>query len=377
VGEKICFANLNSVKQSSIIRILKNKVTKEEFDNLAVFVAVAEELRREPFFSEDNHDHLSGYQNKFHATFSHPAFLKSAVLPFRKIWMPSERCAFRKYDGTGGIRDLVFEHHPNRKLIEGHRYWFYTHFESQLKMPGRNGFVQESNRDIIDIWINAQVAHTGKKVGKNPIGKWELKDFDEWATRIGREKFEFLFRTSLQIFGSLYISFAEILAIPLFKKLQSEDGMMPGFEAEVALKYNPYPDPRYNITFDDFFWHLDRESLEETFDRLLAREKFQGLEHLLRGLFQKKSEAIAVICEFDKMEEMFKGCNVVVHEGETQINWDQFRMGGSGFNIFAGRVVHFLPDSDSRNKLDGAYSQFRIVFFDERKRQPNRREPKW
>jgi hypothetical protein len=350
-------------------------MTREDFDNLAIFVAVAEELRREPFFSEDNHDHLSGYKDKFCATFSHPVFLKSAILPFRKIWMPTERCAFRKHDGTGGIRDLVFLHHPNRALVEGNRYWFYTHFEAELQKPGRNGFVQECNQDIIDIWINTQVAHTGKKVGKNRIGKFELKDFDEWATRIGREKFEFLFRTSLQTFGSLYINFAETLAIPLFKKLQLENGMVPGFEAEVALKYNPYPDPRFNIIFDDFFWHLDRESLEETFDRLLTRQKFQNLKHLMQGLFPNKSEAIAVICEFVNMDEMFKGYNVAIQEGETQANWDQFRVGGSGFNVFAGPAVHFLPNTDSRIKLNDAYSQFRIVFFDERKRQPNRQKP--
>jgi hypothetical protein len=347
----------------------------EEFDNLAIFVAVAEELRREPFFSDDNHDRLSVCKDNFRATFSHPVFLKSAVLPFRKIWMPSERCAFRKYDGTGGIRELVFKHHQDRKVIEGHHYWFYTAFEANLTKC--NVFAQESNQDIIDIWINTQVAHTGKKTGKNPIGKFELKDFDEWATRIGREKFEFAFRTALREFGSDYISFAEILAIPLFKKLQSEDGIVPGFEAEVALKYNPYPDPRYNIFFDDFFWHLDRESFEETFDRLLARQKYQNLQYLIRGLFPNKSEAIAMICEFDKMEAMFKGCNVVVLETEAQIDWNLHRIDGSGFNVCAGRLIHFRDNSKVRDELNHAYSQFRILLFDERKRQPKRDMPEW
>ena len=120
---------------------------------------------------------------------------------------------------------------------------------------------------------------------------------------------------------------------------------------------------------------MDRESLEETFDRLLARQKFQNLKNLLQGLFPNKPEAIAVICEFVNMDEMFKGCNVIVQQGEAQVNSDQFRRGGSGFNVFAGPAVHFLPNSDSRVKLNDAYSQFRIVFFDERKRQPNRQNP--
>jgi len=354
-------------------------MTQEEFDNLAIFVAVAEELSREPFFSDDNHDTLSSFKDgetqKFSATFSHPAFLKSAVLPFRKIWMPSERCAFRKFDGTGGIRDLVFQHHPNRQFIEGHRYWFYDSFEAELKVAAGTGWAQESNEDIVDIWINTQVAHAGKKVGKNPIGKFELKDFDDWATRIGREKFEFLFRSNLQKFGNRYISFAEILAIPLFEKFRSEQGMIPGFEAEVALKYNPYPDARYNIKFDDFFWHLDRESVEETFDRLLARQKFHKLQLLLKGLFPKKAEALAVVCEFDEMEKMFEGCDVVIVDNPKDVDWRSFRIGAGSFNVFASRMILFQDDSRSRAELRQAYSEFRLILFDDRKRQPNRSKP--
>jgi hypothetical protein len=48
------------------------------------------------------------------------------------------------------------------------------------------------------------------------------------------------------------------LAEPLFQKLQ-RDGMKPGFEAQAALEFNPYPHPMYRISFDDVFWHLDKE----------------------------------------------------------------------------------------------------------------------
>src|ERR1035441_9342618 len=125
-------------------------MTQEEFDSLAIFVAVVEELRREPFFSEDNHDRLaacnSGSAENASALFCHPAFLKSAVLPFRKIWMPSERCAFRNHDGTGGIRDLVFHEHPDKKLKDGNHYWFYESFDQQLSAPA--DFVKETRSDI-------------------------------------------------------------------------------------------------------------------------------------------------------------------------------------------------------------------------------------
>src|ERR1017187_6000819 len=129
-------------------------MTTTEFDSLAIFIAVVEELRKEPFFSEDNHEHLAGDVGFF----CHPAFLKSAVFPFRKIWMSSERCAFKKRAKKKshkktvelGIRDLVFRDFPDRKLLDGHRYWFYDSFERELEKPPDYGGTKESNKEIID-----------------------------------------------------------------------------------------------------------------------------------------------------------------------------------------------------------------------------------
>jgi len=76
-------------------------VTQAEFDQLAIFVAVAEELSMEPFVSDDNHERLVQVKKSdgsplVTAYLCHPAFLKSAILPFRKLWLSSETCAFEK-----------------------------------------------------------------------------------------------------------------------------------------------------------------------------------------------------------------------------------------------------------------------------------------
>jgi len=68
----------------------------------------------EPFVSDDNHERLVQFKKSdgaqfLIAHFCHPAFLKSAILPFRKLWLSSETCAFEK------IRNLVFQTHPRRK----------------------------------------------------------------------------------------------------------------------------------------------------------------------------------------------------------------------------------------------------------------------
>src|SRR5271166_2823246 len=127
-------------------------MTQDEFDNLAIFVAVVEELRREPFFSEDIHERLGGEN---YGIFCHPMFLKSAVLPFRKIWMSGERCAFRKGKGEG-IRELVYREHPDKNLLQGYYYWFYDNFDNQLSTSFGYNWATETKQEVIDLWLNTQ-----------------------------------------------------------------------------------------------------------------------------------------------------------------------------------------------------------------------------
>lgn len=370
-------------------------MTQPEFDSLAIFVAIVDELRHEPFFSEDNHNKLSGNNS---AVFCHPMFLKSAVLPFRKIWMSSERCSFIKDNPDikdEGIRELVFREHPDKKLTAGYHYWFFEHFQKDLATSSGYGWATESKKEIIDLWLNTQLAHTGPmNFSHNPQSKpkkppkkkqFSIDDFNACDARIGREKFEFLFRSSIGTIGHSYISFAEILAIPLFEKLR-HDGMKPSFEAEVALKYNPYPDAKYGIQFDDVFWHQSRETPEETFLRLLARQRFSGLGDLLRALFDKADEAIDFVGKCETFDALLKDANVVILTGNPV--WDSTFKGRFNANsypelgrqsrtggvvAFAGRKICFQDAAES--VLRDVYLEFRVAFDEARKRQ--RQPDKW
>jgi hypothetical protein len=353
-------------------------MTQEEFDSLAIFVAVVEELRREPFFSEDRHDKMVGDVGYF----CHPMFLKSAVLPFRKIWMERERCAFRRHDGTG-IRDLVFREYPDREYVEAYRERFYDMFEGQLTPIG-NGWATESKREIINIWLNTQTAHTGRRYNAKKK-ELDVADFNKCDARIGREKFEYLFRSGIGTVGSYYIEFEETLAFPLFRKLQDEQGMTPGFEADVALKYNPYPSSRHKIIFDDVFWHLSRETMEETFDRLLARQHFSGVRTFLSAIFPKMQEALTRVCELDTLDAILNHSKVVILDKDSQpgagllhssITHTGYAHGLRRiyFDVYEGRKVHF--HDDSKEVLSRVYIEFRALLFEERKqqRQPDKRQ---
>src|SRR6266480_1724222 len=96
-------------------------LTQAEFDQLATFIAVAEELSM--------------------AHFCHPAFLKSALVPFRKLWLLSEACAFEK------VRDLVFRTHPDQNELSGYRHWFYDTYSREFAQPADREWAKEPRRD--------------------------------------------------------------------------------------------------------------------------------------------------------------------------------------------------------------------------------------
>src|SRR5439155_24272672 len=213
----------------------------------------------------------------------------------------------------------------DQKLVESYRHWFYDLYSRQLEESADRDWANESRRDILDIWIYTQAAQDGKKQyqeGKN-IGRFSLLDFDQWAERIGRERFEFLFRSSVRAVGYLYIQFLEKLAAPLFWHLTRKSQMRPGFEAAAALKYNPYPDPRYRITFDDVFWHLDKESTEETFDRLLERHTYAGLKAFLQGCFENKRDALAAVSKDMTFPALLKSSDTVLLKSDDVVQNDQ------------------------------------------------------
>jgi len=358
-------------------------ITQTDFNRIALFVAVAGELRMEPFVSDDNHERLSGSQDgPFFAHFCHPAFLKSALVPFRKLWRGStELCAFEK------VRDLIFEKHPDGTKIEPYRVFDYDMYNRKLTTPLYD-WAQESTAEILDMWIYTQGIHSGQREDKHQkiINAKEptLAVFEQWAQRIGREKFEYLFRAGLRIVGSVYVQFLNTIVEPLFFRLKAE-GMEPGFEAKTALQYSPYPDVRYRITFDDVFWHLDKESMEETFDRLLDRQSYSAVRSLLQAFFPgNRPTALAAVCEGADFQAFMEANGAtVLEDGDEHVAGLEFRgasgssglLGPVGFRAYEGRRLQFYQGD--QNILAQIYMDFRNCLLEERKKQRPRKWRSW
>jgi hypothetical protein len=357
-------------------------VTPEEFDRIAKYVIVADELENEPFMSEDNQDGLVfvGEEKAMYARFGHPAFLKSAILPFRKLWMPSEPCQFEK------VRNLVFELFSettpstdfSTPQVKAYRQQFEgSHARSLNELVSTEIATAKVKtvKQLIDLWIYTHGVHTGKT---REYHEFELADFDEVVTKAGRARFESAFRVSLNLIGqNSYIRFYRILVRPIFDRL-IELGHVPNFETHAALKFGPYPKQTDRILLDDPFWHLDKESEEETFDRLINRWRFLNFGTFFNGYFRARRPALEALKAYESLDLLLKATGAVLLDAPSSelrsysnfyAKGDMNNNGGK-VDVYEGKAVHFAERS--RAFLNFHYGQFRQAFLTHRNSIPKR-----
>jgi hypothetical protein len=357
-------------------------VTPEEFDMIAKYVTVADELEHEPFMSEDNHEGLVfvGPERAMHARFGHPAFLKSAILPFRKLWMPSEPCQFEK------VRKLIFELFSettpstdfSTPQVKAYRPHFVDSHERALdELVGQELATAKLRtvKQLIDLWIYTHGVHTGKT---HKTHEFALADFDEVVTKAGRARFESAFRVSLSLIGqNSYLRFYRILVRPIFDRL-IELGHVPNFETHAALKFGPYPKQTDRILLDDPYWHLDKESEEETFDRLINRWRFLNFGTFFNGYFRARRPALEALKAYESLDLLLEATGAVILEAPSPdlSSYSNFyakgdmNNNGGKVDVYEGKAVHFAERS--RAFLNFHYTQLRQAFLAHRKSIPNR-----
>jgi len=312
-------------------------MSPSDFDRLTLFVAICEEMRHEPYFSFDVHERLFGLgpdgSKVSKAKFVHPVFLKSAVLPFRKLWLASDESSFAGEKGArNGIRDIVFGwfdvhglqaigeddfNYPSRKQWFTERYdWLLSTNALEHYLPLVKGKFEDelTVSKVLDVWINAEVVHVSKKTRtqKTKTNQADRLQFESFASLLGHELFEYLFRINVRSIGCEFQEFGQKLAIPLWQHLREKESMTPSFDARFALTYNPYAHEESLIEYKDHFWHLDKETPGATLLRLLARHDFHGFATFLKNVYPRKSAAIEAIL----VNPTFAG---VVEQGHSSI----------------------------------------------------------
>ena len=121
-------------------------------DQVASFVEACAELKNEPFFGKDEKLSVRSSGNRWTFTFGNRFHFRSALISFRRLWMPTEPSNWvevveilKNPDLPKGTTLSAEYHEKNiRAVISREAHWL------NLKMP--------SSR-IINLWLNTVFAH--------------------------------------------------------------------------------------------------------------------------------------------------------------------------------------------------------------------------
>ena len=250
-------------------------VTQKEVDNVAAFVQAVRELKTEPFFGEDE---LYGIQvsPKIHIDVGTPANLKSALAPFRRIWMESEPCNFNcvynilyRNCENDQLQGLMAECRAN--LEKSKKDWLFPIGPPEL-----------TPQKTVEVWLNTRYAHIGQSSRQ---GKFTSEDFAKFEKTIGSAQFEFFFRLAVRSIGTSYINLLQFAELAL-EQWAKNNGIKPTHPttSSFGVVGTEVTGDGTTITRDTPGWSPTQESSEARCDRLLRRKRFHNLETLLNHL---------------------------------------------------------------------------------------------
>jgi hypothetical protein len=170
-----------------------------------------------------------------------------------------------------------------------------------------------------------------------------------------------------------YLHFAQIVAEPIFQHLQSR-GYVPKFEVSLALRFNPYLEKNSRLLKDPF-WHLDKETEEQTFDRMLKRQRFDGVESLFSSLYFKgmgyaKRNAMTDLKRFENLTDLLSEYSVtrLSQSNKSLSSMGQFSVREDGYGscsypviVYEEKTIYF--EGKSEEILRVIYGAFRNAFL--------------
>lgn len=166
------------------------KPTQEEVDAVAFFAEAVTELSNSAFIQEEfqslsfSPGNSNGSQDG--ATFPDSDVVKSALVPFRRVWHQGEPCYFRR------VANILYKHQE-----------YTRHFLRPLAFDDDTALVNQmwlrecelSPSDVINLWLNTRYHHVGKS---KMAGKFTREDFERYEQKIGPVRFEFIFLFAVQ-----------------------------------------------------------------------------------------------------------------------------------------------------------------------------------
>lgn len=333
---------------------MSNPVDPKSVDQVASFVEACEELKKEPFFGKDEKLSFRSSGNRWTFTFGDRFHFRSALISFRRLWMPTEPSNWievveiLKNPNLPKGTTLSAEYHEKkiRDVICREAHWL------NLIMP--------SSR-IIDLWLNTVFAHGGLE------GKNKRSDFEATVDQYGHAVFEFCFRSLVQEIGHEFLNLSSMAAKPALDFYSQNTGLSPSFRIGAAFgeKRKGQTKEGHLVIREGSSEFFSEETLEEKFNRILERHENREIQFVFKNLDVSINELLRVTLDNTSLAQLLAALDgrleiKTLKFGEIKPQ-EGFRAGWainrSPINVFDDCVV--ITDEDGIKTLDVALGKFR------------------
>ena len=333
---------------------MSNPVDQKSVDQVASFVEACEELKKEPFFGKDEKLSFRSSGNRWTFTFGDRFHFRSALISFRRLWMPTEPSNWievveilKNPDLPKGTILSAEYHEKNiRAVICREAHWL------NLKMP--------SSR-IIDLWLNTVFAHGGLE------GKNKRSDFEATVDQYGHAVFEFCFRSLVREIGHEFLNLSSMAAKPALDFYSQNAGLSPSFRIGAAFgeKRKEQTKEGHLVIREGSSEFFSEETLEEKFNRILERYENREIQFVFKNLDVSVNELLRVTLNNVSLAQLLAALDgrleiKALKFGEIKPQ-EGFRAGWainrSPINVFDDCVV--ITDEEAVKVLDIALGKFR------------------
>lgn len=282
---------------------MSSKISQSEIDCVASFVEACMELEHEPFFGKDEKlsFHTPMRQQKF--ILGDRCHFRSALISFRRIWMPSEPSSWKR------ILPIIYDSGlPNEIVSLAKRH--EQEIEYYLNEDKHIFNVRMAGERIVNLWLNTVFAHGGIE------GKNRRSDFEQAVEQFGHGAFEWCFRYIVKWVGKGFLDVANSSAKPALTFYQNNYSSLPSFKINAAFgtKRKEKTKEGHVIIREGSSEYFSEETFEERYLRILNRDEHHDLRYAFQLLDSTPTEMLRVILATNSLVEM-----MLALEGKLEI----------------------------------------------------------
>jgi len=262
----------------------KIKITQDDVDAVASFVEATNELELEPFFGKDEQFSFSGTADGPATFYLGDRFhFRSALISFRRIWMPSEPSHWRNVVEIMA-RDGMPAEVSNNASIQGQVI--------ETLVSREAGFLKEvSGTKVIELWLNTVFAHGGI------AGRNRRRDFESAVEKHGQGRFEYSFRSLVKWTGEAFRFLSTNSAKPALAFFDDQLSLRPSFRIDAAFgtKRKEVTKTGDTIIRQASSEHFTEETFEQRFQRILKRRNFDTLNNIVKAFDRTTVELVRAL----------------------------------------------------------------------------------